>query len=75
MDDPATSYVQSSLEMHMVHVNTRYQAKDAGNHPDGYLVVGILFEEKKNAPFKVILTQIVLLIPISNFCFWGPTLV
>merc|ERR1712110_610699 len=36
---------QSSLEMHAFHLNTQYEMDDAGNHPDGYLVVGILFNE------------------------------
>jgi len=39
--------------MHMVHLNTKYEADDAGNHPDGYLVVGILFDEGKEGKHKV----------------------
>jgi len=42
---------QSALEMHMVHLNRQYETTDAGNHPDGYLVVGVLFDEgNKPAP-------------------------
>ena len=30
--------------MHLVHANTDYDLADAGNHEDGYLVIGFLFE-------------------------------
>jgi len=33
----------------MVHMNTKYSPKDAANHPDGYLVVGLLFDENIKA--------------------------
>ena len=32
------------LEMHIVHRNVKYPEGDHGNHLDGYLVLGFLFE-------------------------------
>ena len=42
--------------MHMVHTNIAYNLSDAINHNDGYLVVGVLFDESKNSKIRVILT-------------------
>ena len=41
------------LEMHMVHSNTKYPARDVKSHKDGLLVVGILFDESNNSKIKV----------------------
>jgi len=38
---------QHDLEMHMVHTNTAYETDEAANYKDGYLVVGVLFDEAK----------------------------
>ena len=42
--------------MQMVHTNIAYNLSDAINHNNGYLVVGVLFDESKKSKIKVIFT-------------------
>ena len=44
---------QHDLEMHMVHTNTAYETEEASNYKDGYLVVGVLFDEVKRNKIRV----------------------
>ena len=44
---------QHDLEMHMVHTNTAYETDKAANYKDGYLVVGVLFDEAKGNKIRV----------------------
>ena len=44
---------QHDLEMHMVHTNTAYETEEAANYKDGYLVVGVLFDEAKRNKIRV----------------------
>ena len=45
---------QHDLEMHMVHTNTAYETDKAANYKDGYLVVGVLFDEAKGNKIRAI---------------------
>ena len=44
---------QHDLEMHMVHTNTAYETEEASNYKDGYLVVGVLFDEADGKKIRV----------------------
>ena len=44
---------QHDLEMHMVHTNTAYETDEAAKFKDGYLVVGVLFDEAKRNKIRV----------------------
>ena len=44
---------QHDLEMHMVHTNTAYETDESANYKDGYLVVGVLFDEAKRNKIRV----------------------
>ena len=37
----------------MVHTNTAYETDKAANYKDGYLVVGVLFDEAKGNKIRV----------------------
>ena len=37
----------------MVHTNTAYETEEASNYKDGYLVVGVLFDEAKRNKIRV----------------------
>ena len=39
--------------MHMVHTNTAYETDESANYKDGYLVVGVLFDEAKRNKIRV----------------------
>ena len=44
---------QHDLEMHMVHTNTAYEIVKAANYRDGYLVVGVFFDEVNRKQIRV----------------------
>ncbi|CAH6792099.1 Car15 [Phodopus roborovskii] len=50
---------RSSMEMHMLHMNTKYQSmREAQNHPDGFAVLAVLLveEDSNNNNFSAIVS-------------------
>ncbi|XP_049520553.1 carbonic anhydrase 15-like, partial [Dermacentor silvarum] len=51
----------NAMEMHLVHINTEYgSAREAYKHPDGFLVVGVLFKvgRRENRALNSVVTAL-----------------